>query len=38
LIKENGTKYFQEKADTDKIRYLNEQKAFYDEVEKIHKD
>jgi len=27
--------YFKEKADRDKIRYLNEQKAFYDEVEKI---
>jgi hypothetical protein len=25
--------YFKSKADTDKIRYLEEQKAFYDEVE-----
>lgn len=36
LIKENGTKYFQDKADRDKLRYLNEQRAFYDEVEKIY--
>ena len=28
-------KYFKDKADRDKIRYLDEQKAFYDEVEKI---
>jgi hypothetical protein len=28
-------KYFKDKADRDKIRYLSEQKAFYDEVEKI---
>lgn len=28
-------KYFKDKADKDKVRYLNEQKAFYDEVEKI---
>ena len=27
--------YFKAKADKDKIRYLKEQKAFYDEVEKI---
>jgi hypothetical protein len=26
------------KADTDKVRYLHEQRAFYDEVEKIGKD
>ena len=38
LSKENGTKYFQDKADTDKMRYLKEQQAFYDEVEKIHTD
>jgi hypothetical protein len=30
-------KYFKEKADKDKVRYLDEQKAFYDEVEKIGK-
>lgn len=34
---ENGTKYFQDKADQDKMRYLKEQKEFYDEVERIHK-
>lgn len=28
-------RYFKEKADKDKIRYLEEQKEFYDEVEKI---
>jgi hypothetical protein len=28
-------RYFKDKADKDKVRYLNEQKAFYDEVEKI---
>lgn len=28
-------KYFKDKADRDKVRYLNEQRAFYDEVEKI---
>lgn len=28
-------KYFKDKADQDKIRYLEEQMAFYDEVEKI---
>lgn len=28
-------RYFKEKADRDKIRYLEEQKEFYDEVEKI---
>lgn len=28
-------RYFKEKADKDKVRYLNEQRAFYDEVEKI---
>jgi len=30
--------YFKKKADQDKVRYLQEQKAFYDEVEKIGKD
>lgn len=30
-----GTKYFQDKADKDKIRYLQEQKDFYDEVDRI---
>jgi hypothetical protein len=29
---------FKEKADRDKVRYLQEQRAFYDEVEKIGKD
>ena len=28
-------RYFKDKADRDKIRYLDEQKEFYDEVEKI---
>ena len=28
-------RYFKEKADRDKLRYLNEQRAFYDEVERI---
>lgn len=27
--------YFQDKADRDKIRYLREQKQYYDEVERI---
>ena len=27
--------YFKTKADKDKVRYLKEQKSFYDEVEKI---
>lgn len=27
--------YFQDKADKDKIRYLREQKQYYDEVERI---
>jgi len=30
--------YFKQKADKDKVRYLTEQKAFYDEVEKIGKN
>ena len=30
-------KYFKDKADTDKLRYLNDQRDFYDEVEKIGK-
>ncbi len=30
--------YFKMKADRDKVRYLDEQKAFYDEVEKIGKN
>ena len=34
LTKEHK-RYFKEKADRDKVRYLKEQKAFYDEVEKI---
>ena len=36
-LQENGTKYFQDKADCDKMRYFKEQKEFYDEVERIHK-
>lgn len=27
--------YYKDKADKDKLRYLEEQKAFYDEVERI---
>lgn len=27
--------YFKNKADKDKVRYLDEQRSFYDEVEKI---
>ena len=39
LLKEpEGTKYFQEKADKDKKRYLNEQEDFYNEVERIHQE
>lgn len=30
--------YFKMKADHDKVRYLQEQRAFYDEVEKIGKN
>ena len=32
----DGTKYFQDKANTDKKRYLKEQENFYNEVELIH--
>ena len=38
LSKKDGTKYFQDKADIDKKRYLKEQMDFYDEVERIHRD
>lgn len=34
-LTEEQKNYFKEKADKDKLRYLNEQRAFYDEVEKI---
>ena len=37
LAQENGTKYFQDKADKDKKRYLDEVRQFYDEVNRIHK-
>lgn len=30
--------YFKQKADRDKVRYLTEQRAFYDEVEQIGKN
>ena len=30
-----GTEELKDKADKDKVRYLQEQKAFYDEVERI---
>lgn len=32
---EADRKYFQDKADIDKIRYLKEMKEFYDEVGRI---
>ena len=32
---ESERQYFKDKADKDKVRYLEEQKTFYDEVEKI---
>lgn len=35
LAKEGGTQYFKDKARADKLRYLKEQKEFYDEVERI---
>ena len=35
LAKEDGTTYFKDKARADKLRYLKEQKEFYDEVERI---
>ena len=35
LAKEGGTAYFKDKARADKLRYLKEQKEFYDEVERI---
>jgi|DEB0MinimDraft_12_1074336.scaffolds.fasta_scaffold12448_4 hypothetical protein len=34
----DGIKYFENKAKNDKDRYLDEQKEFYDEVERIHRD
>lgn len=36
LATNNGTKYFQDKADKDKKRYLDEVREFYDEVNRIH--
>lgn len=35
LAKDGGTTYFKDKARADKLRYLKEQKEFYDEVERI---
>ena len=37
-LADDERKYFKMKADHDKVRYLTEQRAFYDEVEKIGKD
>lgn len=37
ILTEEQREYFKGKADTDKVRYLTEQRAFYDEVEKIGK-
>jgi len=37
-LTEEERQYFKMKADRDKVRYLHEQRAFYDEVEKIGKD
>jgi hypothetical protein len=34
-ISSDERNYFKNKADTDKVRYLEEQKAFYDEVQRI---
>ena len=34
-LNDEGRKYFQDKADKDKIRYLHEQEAFVGEIEKI---
>ena len=34
-LTEKQRKYFQDKADVDKVRYLKEMKAFYDEIERI---
>jgi len=31
----NDKQYFQDKADRDKIRYLKEQRIYYDEVERV---
>lgn len=38
LLKKEGTKYFQDKANQDKLRYLQEQRDFYDEVDRIAKE
>ena len=37
-MSEQSRAEFKCKADKDKVRYLDEQRAFYDEVEKIGKD
>lgn len=37
-LSEDERNYFKIKADKDKVRYLDEQRAFYDEVEKIGKN
>ncbi len=34
-LKPEQRNYFKDKADKDKVRYLDEQKAFYDEVQRI---
>lgn len=34
-LTEDNKQYFQDKADRDKVRYLREQKQYYDEVERI---
>lgn len=34
-LTEKQRQYFQDKADVDKVRYLKEMKAFYDEIERI---
>lgn len=34
---EKQREYFQHQADLDKVRYLDEMRAFYDEVERIGK-
>jgi hypothetical protein len=34
-MSDDHKKYFSVKADKDKVRYLKEQKAYYDEVEQV---
>lgn len=36
-MEEKDRNYYQDKADCDKIRYIKEMRAYYDEVERIGK-